>query len=387
MVAWLPFGEVVFAVGELPAAGVHGVGEEGFFVEGGVAGAGGDAAGVEVGEEFVAEAGARGAEHVEVVGVACAEGAGFVGREAGDAGEDGVEALGVFGAALGLGVEAGHLGREEGGLELGEAEVGAGDFVVELGTGLGAAAGVVVEGEGAFGKGGVGGEKGAAFAGVEIFGGLEGEAAEGAEGADVFGIPLGEVGLGGVFDEGELVFFGEGEDLAEFADAAGHVDHDDGAGARGDLLFDGGGVDLEGLGIDVGKDGDGMEAEDGVDGGDEGIGRDDDFVAGAEVEDTEGGKEGGGAVGDGEAMGGAGEAGVGLFKGGDGSATAAAPFAGVEDAVEGAAFGVVPEGPGGEFFVVGSDGGGSGEGGEGAAGDGGAHEDIRSQVGGGAVPQ
>ncbi len=125
--------------------------------------------------------------------------------------------------------------------------------------------------------------------------------------------------VGGVFDDGEVVLAGDLEDGGHVAGVAGVVHDDDGFGARGDAGCDGGGGDGEVVGAgDVCEYDAGAGVEDGVGGGDEGEGGEDDFISGADAEGDAGEVEGFGGVGDGEAVGGGGELGEVLFElGGD----------------------------------------------------------------------
>ena len=85
-------------------------------------------------------------------------------------------------------------------------------------------------------------------------------------------------------------------------DAEG-VDDEDGAGSRGEDAFDRGGREVEGDGIDVGEDRCGADVQDGVGDGDEGEGRDDDFIAFSDAEGEQGHVQACGAAADGDGVG------------------------------------------------------------------------------------
>jgi len=183
---------------------------------------------------------------------------------------------------------------------------------------------------------GVGGEH-AAFASGKVFIGEEGEAADLTPGAEGFTLQAGSRAMGGVFDDVQVVLLGNLADGGHIAGVAGVVHDDDGFGARGDAGFYGCGGDGEVIGAgDVGEGYTGTSVEDGVGGGDEGEGGDDDFIAGPDAERQAGEMQGFGGVGDGEAMGGACHLGEGLFELG-GDFAHGKPF-GMEDGEDGGVF-------------------------------------------------
>ena len=117
--------------------------------------------------------------------------------------EELVVAGGVVAALLVPPGEVAELDLEDGGLDGVEAGVPA-DLVVVVAAAhaVGAEdAGVVVDG------GGGGGDEAGVAHGAEIFGGVEAEGGGVAEGAGGSAVPGGSEGLGGVFDEEEVVVF------------------------------------------------------------------------------------------------------------------------------------------------------------------------------------
>lgn len=145
----------------------------------------------------------------------------------------------------------------------------------------------------------VGGEH-AAFAGAEVFGGVEGVGACVAVGTDAFVVVFGEVCLGAVVDDFEVVLGGECLDGVDVNGDAVEVGDSNGFGLRGDLLFDVCGVGLVGIFEAVAEDDLGAGGDEHGDGGDIGPCGGDDFVT-AFDESAVGELEGAGAVGAGEA--------------------------------------------------------------------------------------
>ena len=133
-------------------------------------------------------------------------------------------------------------------------------------------------------------------------------------------VPLGAEGLGGVFDELEIVFAGDGGEGVHVGALAEEVDGEDGgvleAGWEGfgEDFLDGLGVEVEGGEVDVGEDGMGSGAEDGGGGGEEAEGGGNDGVAGADAGGGEGEPKGVGAVGAADGVGDVEEGGGGLFE-------------------------------------------------------------------------
>ena len=95
---------------------------------------------------------------------------------------------------------------------------------------------------------------------------------------------FGSDGFAGVFEDEEIVAFGDGLECVHVRWNAEGVDDQQGTSAGGDGALDGGGVEVQGDGVDLRKDGRGAHLEDSVSDGDEGKGGDDDLVAGADAE-------------------------------------------------------------------------------------------------------
>ena len=146
---------------------------------------------------------------------------------------------------------------------------------------------------------------------------------------------------------------GDVEDGLHVAADAAEVDGHDRAGAGGDGGPDGGGGDVVGVGVDVGKDRDEAGVEDGGDAGEEGDGGDDDLGAALKAEGLEGEFEGAGAAVDADAVAGAVGGGEGLFELDDGVVVGV--VAGAEVVGEGGDVLLGEDGPGGEG--LGADGG------------------------------
>src|SRR5207237_5099810 len=136
----------------------------------------------------------------------------------------------------------------------------------------------VVNGSAGFGQLVVVGGDDSTFAGGEILARLEREGAHVADGAGGAIVERCAVGVGGVFDNGEVVLFGNRHDRVHVGDLPGEMDGDDGAGAGGNGRFDRARVDVEGFEVDVGEDRDGVGFDDGGRGGEKGVGRNDHFV-------------------------------------------------------------------------------------------------------------
>ena len=78
------------------------------------------------------------------------------------------------------------------------------------------------------------------------------------------------MGLRAVLDYGQVVGAADFEDGAHVAGVAVEVDGEDGAGTGSDAALDVGGIGVEGLGVPVGEDGDGVVQDDAEDGADVG---------------------------------------------------------------------------------------------------------------------
>jgi len=141
--------------------------------------------------------------------------------------------------------------------------------------------------------------------GGEIFGGIEAEGGQIAERSSRGFSPGCAEGLSSIFDEKQIVAFGEGGEGVPVGALAVEVDGQDGFDLRrgrgvlmgGDAGFDRFGGEVEGDGVDVGQKGLGSAAEDGADGGEEAEGGSDNGIAGADVGGGEGQPEGVGSAG------------------------------------------------------------------------------------------
>ena len=147
-----------------------------------------------------------------------------------------------------------------------------------------------------FGQQVVVGYHGTAFAHGDDFGEIEGEAAHAAESPYGFSVVGGSGSLAGILDEDQVVFAANGHQFVEVGLRAAHVYGHDGFGAGGDGALYGRRVEGEGV-IDVHQDGNGTQGEDGLEGGHEGKGGHDHFVAGADPAYGQGRRYGGGAAG------------------------------------------------------------------------------------------
>ena len=137
--------------------------------------------------------------------------------------------------------------------------------------------------------------------GAEIFCGVEAERGGVAERSGGSVIPGCSEGLGSVFDEEDVVVLFQGRECVPVGALAVEMDWEDGfdVSAGGGLqdLFDCGGGEVEGGGVDVGEEGRGAATENGADGGEEAERSGDDGVAGADVGGGEGKPDGVGAAG------------------------------------------------------------------------------------------
>ena len=95
----------------------------------------------------------------------------------------------------------------------------------------------------------------AAFAGRDDFSRMEGEATEIPPTADRFAVVGSADGAGGVFDHGDPVLARDAQDAIELGRQAEKVDCHDRPCATRDGCFEGVGIEVEGLGRYVGKDG------------------------------------------------------------------------------------------------------------------------------------
>ncbi len=221
----------------------------------------------------------------------------------GDGGEDEITAgheavdveMGDAAAVFEEFVESVHLSDADGGIDFAEAVVVAESFVREPGHSFAA---LVSECTAGGGEAFVVGEDHAAFAGGDLFIGVESEDAGAPEGADGAFAGASAEAFAGVFDEDEFVFLGELFDFDHSAGVAEGFDGDDGLGIWGEGGFEFGEVDIEVFGVDIDEDGFSADVEDAIGGGDEGEGGGDDFVAGLDAGGDHGAMEAGGAGGD-----------------------------------------------------------------------------------------
>ena len=119
---------------------------------------------------------------------------------------------------------------------------------------------------------------------TEVLGGEEARGAEIADGHRGAAFPTGAHGLRGILDDAELVRGGEGLERVEVEGLAEEVHRHDRPGARRDLPGGVREVDVEVMRVDVDPDGRRAEAGDRAGGGEEGEGREQDFVAFADVQ-------------------------------------------------------------------------------------------------------
>src|SRR5437867_149076 len=156
----------------------------------------------------------------------------------------------------------------------------------------------VVDGAAGFGQIIIAGGDDSAFAGGEIFARLKGEGAQIADGAGGAVVVARAMGVGGVFDDSQLVLLGDRHDRIHVGDLAGEMDGNDGAGATCDSGLDGARIDVEGFNVDVREDGDGVGFDDGGGGREKGVGRDDHLILGADSGGQQRYAQGNGAVDD-----------------------------------------------------------------------------------------
>ena len=193
-------------------------------------------------------------------------------------------------------------------LEAPQGEPGEGAQVLRLdgqGGGGGAEALVVAEGQGPLEDLPAVRGQHPPLAGREALVGHQGGGADVPDGAH--GAPLVQpaVGVGDVLDHLHPAPAGDLHDGAHVRRVAEVVHGDDGPGALGDAVLDVGGVEAEGVGVDVGEDDGGPEAEGGEGGGPVGDAGADDLVAHAHPAGEHRRLEGGGAAGVGQGVAGA----------------------------------------------------------------------------------
>ncbi len=153
-----------------------------------------------------------------------------------------------------------------------------------------------------------------AFARAEVLALLEAETAGDAVGAQLAAAPLAEVRLASVLDHRQIVLLADGQDRVQVHGGTADVYRQDGRRAVGDRGLHLARVDEEGLRIGVDKDRQRVVHQDGVDRGDESVGRDDHLLARSDAEGTQRGHQRAGAVGRGHAVLGPGHTLVGLLE-------------------------------------------------------------------------
>ena len=84
----------------------------------------------------------------------------------------------------------------------------------------------------------------------------------------------------GVFNDREIMPLGNRHDGAHIGGLAGKMDRDDGARARSKGGFDGFRIDVEGVQVDICKNGNSIGFDDSRRRGEEGIRRNNDFISG-----------------------------------------------------------------------------------------------------------
>src|ERR1035441_7334534 len=153
--------------------------------------------------------------------------------------EQAAQVIGVLLAGLHLVLEAGHLGEQDGGLELRHAEIAAAAALIDkVIAGSLAGAAVVVEGIDLIRPFIAVGEDGSAIPAIEVLAGLEAEAAGVTPGAEGAAAPLREMRLAGVLHDRQLVLLRYGEDGVEVGGGAPQVDGNDRRGAVGNRGLD-----------------------------------------------------------------------------------------------------------------------------------------------------
>ena len=145
-------------------------------------------------------------------------------------------------------------------------------------------------------------DQAAAFARIQVFGGLEAETTHLAEGAQFLVPPFAEVRLAGILDDREFVLARNGQDRIEIGSRPADVYRQDGSRAGRDGRLDLPRIHLKGLRIRVHKDRQRVLQQNGIDGRHERVDRHDHFVAGSDVQDVQRDEQRTGAVSSGKAM-------------------------------------------------------------------------------------
>ena len=188
---------------------------------------------------------------------------------------------------------------EEGGLERVEPAVVARDLVDVFDFGAVVAQPAQARGE----LGVVGGDRAAVAEGAEVLAGIEAPGDGVAMGAEALALIAGAMGLGGVLDDPQAMAAGDGEDGVQVGGLAVEVHRDQGAGAGGDGGRDACRVNVKGARVRLHRDRGGAGLGHRQPGGNEGVGGDDDLVAGADVAGAQGEMQGVQTAGDADAMG------------------------------------------------------------------------------------
>lgn len=214
---------------------------------------------------------------VKVVAVARFPASPFQRLKAFDFGKFPVQAESVPVPNFRLVLQARELGQQERGLQFAKTVVPAENAVLVPSPPREAPA--VVQRSAAFGQFLVVGGDDAAFARVEVLGGLEAERTHVAEGAGLASLPFGAVRMGGILDYHEMALLRDGVDPVHVRTQATHVYRDDRLGTRRDGLLNEVRVQVVGVGVDVHEDRRGVAFQYGGGGGDEGVGRHNHLIA------------------------------------------------------------------------------------------------------------
>ena len=167
------------------------------------------------------------------------------------------------------------------------------DFVVVIADG----GAVFAQGSSAGGLGGVVHDERTAFATcAKVLAGIEAESGHEAEGACDLAVVFRAVGLGRVFDQGDIVFLTNRKQRVHIAGVAVEMNRHEGFGARGDGLFDALGVDAAGLVVDININRTGTDVGNGPACGNKGLGRGNNFIARTDVKNAQSDMERGGAA-------------------------------------------------------------------------------------------
>ncbi len=181
------------------------------------------------------------------------------------------------------GFNALELGGAEGAIQFGDSIVVAELFVLEPIGGIVAA--VIAKFTSERGEFRIVCDDHTAFAGGDLFIGIEAKNPNVSEGSNFAAVELRAEGFASVFDDMEIVTASDFQDVGECGRTSESVHDDDGAGSRGDGFFDAGGIEIERVRIDINENGDGTLVAENVGDGDEGERWNDDFIA---VGDAEG---------------------------------------------------------------------------------------------------